>query len=546
MGIRVEVILESSKGILQLIENEKLAFTPENSDLTLLWDVINWQKFEKAKKNAKVRLTFSKRCSYFISNNGNLASELELYENLQKNVIIIDFENNRDALEQLCNELSTAAVSKLKELQEAPKIAEKTLEENLKGNLEEEPNEHLLVLSQENEIKTLYNTLVRGVNNALTADEFWRNHREAITKYKPQIIGRDNASCFMASPPSFNDSIGSSEVYYTEEMTSALLEEDETVRNIYNHVVGTRMMKKEEFWKQLFQSHYIYDLLGKKFDGNKVLYYEIQGIPINPTNDNFGDHSEVELISKLSFPDKKSDRNPFNKLYDSLSYRFGPHMKYKEPTYDSFVLRFNRHSSRLINELDKTLATQTEQDEISKERKRNLVLEALRFDDLLQESVKQVNTISKENLLEEHHIMNVKRESKPLIVSSIKPLNMDAMYSTGKRIFIVNTKSCQTDKTRLISLEYDPPTVDRVRQIQLQLIQLLQVFYKTLIHQDVERRRLLVAMRDIKLKLDQSQEKSLADYAGVSKALHAGLLDQINTAECYDVRIRNFINAKRS
>lgn len=189
MGIRVEVILESSKGILQLIENEKLAFTPENSDLTLLWDVINWQKFEKAKKNAKVRLTFSKRCSYFISNNGNLASELELYENLQKNVIIIDFENNRDALEQLCNELSTAAVSKLKELQEAPKIAEKTLEENLKGNLEEEPNEHLLVLSQENEIKTLYNTLVRGVNNALTADEFWRNHREAITKYKPQIIG---------------------------------------------------------------------------------------------------------------------------------------------------------------------------------------------------------------------------------------------------------------------------------------------------------------------------------------------------------------------
>lgn len=83
-----------------------------------------------------------------------------------------------------------------------------------------------------------------------------------------------------------------------------------------------------------------------------------------------------------------------------------------------------------------------------------------------------------------------------------------------------------------------------MQNFQRSIIEILQLYYKTLLPEEQKRVKLLMAVRHIKRELESQHEGELSAHA--AKALQTGLMNQITAVEVYDTKLKAFVAELRN
>ncbi|XP_953339.1 uncharacterized protein TA10435 [Theileria annulata] len=600
------VLVEGIKGTI-LINNFDLLFTADN--VTYKWSLSNWIRSEKSKKTPKVRLSFKESSI-------KLTSEISDYDILLKPVVVADFIDDRERLEEFSSLLSECSTKsrQLPKEQEVTKPSPKPLsvttptQESKTPKVVEENYEEAkkAVLDSNEKLLRIYNSLVGsedGSEGLIPSKDFWEHHKTELKTNISQQKARSNLEGFLSIPPA-STLVNSQNVYvYSKQLTDTLLSEDETIRNLYNKLVVEKKFPEENFWKRILQSRYFYNLINEKVPEDKILYEEIKGIPIRKPPKKLDANHILRIADPssevITFEDlKKVDRN---RKYMEVNKKFGKSFSLDE-TRGVLVDRFNEHSLNIINEcqsvslnLPSSPGPRSTDEEIEAKaenyRKRKLldttihdlqekedqevdslcVISSLKMPGTQVEPppsiVKTESTESANKIqLKLHHSTSFPDRSRWIselrdfdIVKYIKDSKLDLKVS--KKMFVVNTKLCQSEKlisspqctkiyktnNKLIYnfiVEFDPNTVKLMTEIHQELMEVLQMYYKTLMPEEEKRSNLLSILRMIKHRIESMNDVGISSKT--VKALQSGMLDQITAAESYDLKLRSYVAKLRS
>lgn len=574
------------------IDNGSLFFQVEQS--AYKWSFATWIRSEKSKKSAKVRITFTEGPLKLTPDDSHL-------DTLEKAVIVVDFGNDRDALERFTALVSSdTAVTKAQAISQPPKeehtppakeVVPLPTPLQTPGDVKPKLDEHQIRLLETNpDVARLYQQLVEAEDGSsegvISADDFWKHHGVDLLATLKQPEAASQVEGFIAMPPT-NEFVNGQLLYrYNPELGKALLAEDDTIRALHKKFIIDKQYPEENFWKRILQSHYFYNLIGEKVPDNQILYDDIKGVPIKkieaPPPTVTSVLKKVDMFSDLiRLDDHRKRRLPESKI----SKRFGCQV---EPDFKSSLFeRFNKHSCKIIDscqaENSASLSTEAVDNKVLEEQaemyRRQKIAEASCKD--LAESVYNKtndtddmclirslnmpgNKMQKTNSFEEQR--NEGKETSQKIsfkmrteadvakdienwANSIRdvdilktPVNNDTI---SRRMFILNTKLCQTEKiTQTVPLEYDPSTISKMQNFQRSIIEILQLYYKTLLPEEQKRVKLLMAVRHIKRELESQHEGELSAHA--AKALQTGLMNQITAVEVYDTKLKAFVAELRN
>ncbi|BAM41842.1 uncharacterized protein TOT_040000222 [Theileria orientalis strain Shintoku] len=568
-----------------------LLFSVSNS--VYKWSLSNWTRSEKSKKTAKVRLTFKE-------SSVRLSPESSDFDSLIKPIIIVDFNENRDKLEQFCDFIANVSNKSRKVTYEAQSPQEglgsqsndfssqiSTFEKIVADEIDQSKR---VLLNSSVHLSTLYNTLISPVSDYhgyITPKDFWDHHKLELTSKFVQPLARSNLEGFVAVPPA-STVVNSQNVYnYTPELVEALLTEDETIRHLHKKLVVEKNFPEENFWKRMLQSRYFYNLIGEKVPENQIVYDDIKGIPIKRTLKRV-DTNEVLTSSDLSselitFLDSKKTKR--NNKFLNIKHKFGKTFK-PDDTRELLVQRFNRHSYNIIRDSQSNVSdfsnsanngadSNSLESEVEKHRKIKL-LDVSEKD--LQEKDRQelisnlciITSLSMPGQTQQQAKHLVKSESTESVnkiqfkirqsslteaarwVNDLRHFDVSKYLSdyknddlVNRRMFVLNTKLCQSEKLmQLAQFDYDPSTVNRMKEIQKEIVEILQIYYRTLMPEEDKRGRLLTVLRSIKQKIESMNDAGISSHT--AKALQSSLLDQITAVEAYDMKLRSYLSSLRS
>ncbi|UKJ89892.2 hypothetical protein MACJ_003146 [Theileria orientalis] len=338
-----------------VLNDFELLFTVSNS--VYKWPLANWTRSEKSKKTAKVRLTFKE-------SSVRITPESSDFDSLIKPIIVLDFNENRDKLEQFCDFIANFS-NKSRKVSYQVEPSQDTLGSQPtefssqvstidKIVSDEVDQSKRFLLNSSVHLSTLYNTLISpgsDYHGYITPKDFWDHHKLELKSKFVQPLARSNLQGFVAVPPA-STVVNSQNVYnYTPELVDALLTEDETIRHLHKKLVVDKNFPEDNFWKRILQSRYFYNLIGEKIPENQILYDDIKGIPIKrslkrvDTNDVL---TNSDLSSELitSQDTKKTKRD--NKFLN-IKHKFGKTFK-PDDTRELLVQRFNHHSYNIIRD----------------------------------------------------------------------------------------------------------------------------------------------------------------------------------------------------
>ncbi|AFZ81543.1 hypothetical protein BEWA_009570 [Theileria equi strain WA] len=572
-----------------LINDASLSFRVSES--VYKWSFSDWLRYEKSKKSAKVRLTFRENSIRLNTDNSD-------YDILIKPVIVVDFGDDRNKLEEFCAlvssetnkaKLASAPTSQIVEepiiVAEAPRKQGHTAKTGTEADNLSDNQKRLLEI--DDTIAKLYSQLVdtktSDLGNCIASKEFWDHHKLELVSATPQNTAESNLDGFVSIPPASNFVNGQRVFSYSKELASSLLAEDETIRDLHKKLVLDKHYPEESFWKRILQSNYFYNLIGEKIPENQILYDDIRGIPIKASALVHFDVnkllSDIDSSSELlTVEDHKKAVPKKDRLH--ASKRFGKNIR-PENTGRILLERFNKHSSNIINACESLISNpidttdrvsdyKTLQNRVENDRKRKLLIgecEDLQDNqsDCLSNDlclIKSLNIPGKDT-----DRINIKSEqvnSRPIKVAissntgyynkwlnDMKTFDITNYFKESKtdhnisrRMFILNTKLCQYEKLiQLVPFEYDPTIVNSMKEIQLQIIELLQMYYKTLIPEEDRRYKLLNVVRSAKHQLELLE---VGMSVHTAKALQTGLLDQITAVEAYNTKLKSFVANLRS
>ncbi|GBE58769.1 Chromosome complete related, putative [Babesia ovata] len=559
----------------------------ETGSCKLKWSFSTWIRSEKSKKAAKVRLTFTEGPLRLTPDDAHA-------DILEKAVIIVDFGDDRDVLERFCSQVSQESApvkvpTVVPEVQEAPK---KAPQEAVTTAAPEPPKvDHKTIINRNRQrlletrgdVAELYQQLVETEEGSgegvVSPEDFWSHHSVDIIASLEQPEAPSHLDGFIAVPPT-SEFVNGHRVYrYNPELGRALLAEDETIRALHRKFVHERQYPEESFWKRILQSRHFYHIIGEKCPENHGLYDDIKGVPIKkitpPQPAVSSVLEKVDPYSDLIRIDELVKRKPSKSL---AAKRFGDQPE--EDSRPSIVDRFNEHAAKIINGCSRASNmmgykedTKTLEERAETERKRritevyshDLSTHHYQKDDdmcIIQGLNMPGRTGSRSNSFDDQRSDSREPAKKPVfkmrtnadtmreISQSIEDMRqMDIIKyirrpmndeNASRRMFILNTKLCQSEKiTQTVPLEYDDTTVNRMRQYQMSIMEILQLYYKTLLPEEQKRLKLLLAARQLKGKLEGQQEFGISAYA--AKPLQTGLMNQITAVEVYDTKLKAFV-----
>ncbi|GIX61509.1 uncharacterized protein BcabD6B2_09440 [Babesia caballi] len=551
------------------------------------WSFATWIRSEKSKKTAKVRLTFTEGPLKLSPDESNADA-------LDKAVIVADFGSDRDELERFCSLVSaeTAASKAQKAVPAAPEPLPKPQDSPVAAAAPAPPKEdpttalhrqRKRLLETNDDIAHLYQQLVETADGAgegvISAEDFWSHHSVDLIAALKQPEAPSQLDGFIAIPPT-NEFVNGQRLYrYNPELGRALLAEDATIRSLHKRFVLEKQYPEESFWKRILQSRHFYHLIGEKVPENQVLYDDIKGVPIRscpPTPPSVASVLQtVDPYSEMiSFDDyRKRPPRP-----STLSKRFGEHV---EPEFRSSLFdRFNAHASKIIDSREYNSAVGDSASDMKKleeraeaDRKRKIAdvtcydlaacpgardshvddvcvihqltmpgqkrspvasFEEARPDGREPQKKIAVKMRSAADVMRDTQQWVAEMQGFDVLAHIRKPMNND---NVSRRMFILNTKLCQTEKiTQTVPLDYDPATVGKMRSFQMSIMEILQLYYRTLLPEEQKRVRLLLAIRQIKRNLESQQDGGISAQA--AKALQTGLMNQITAVEVYDTKLR--------
>ncbi|UKK02884.1 hypothetical protein MACK_002982 [Theileria orientalis] len=568
-----------------------LLFSVSNS--VYKWSLSNWTRSEKSKKTAKVRLTFKESCV-------RVTPESSDFDSLIKPIIVVDFNENRDKLEEFCDFISNVFNKSRKVTYEVqpshetlgsqPNEFSSQVSTTDKIVSDEIDQSKRVLLNSNIHLSTLYNTLISPVSDYhgyITPNDFWDHHKLELTSKFAQPLARSNLEGFVAAPPA-STVVNSQNVYnYTPELVDALLKEDETIRHLHKKLVVDKNFPEENFWKRILQSRYFYNLIGEKIPENQIVYDDIKGIPIKrtlkrlDTNDVLN-NSDISSELITCNDSKKTMRN--NK-FRNIKHNFGKTFK-PDDTRELLVHRFNHHSYNIIRdsqsnigEFSKSYNNRVDSNllETDVENHRKMKLLDISQKDL-QEKDQQglisnlciISSLSMPGQTQQHVKQLVKSESIESLNKIQFKIRQSSLTETSRwiddlrhfdvskyindfknddlvnrRMFVLNTKLCQSEKLmQLAQFDYDPNTVNRMKEIQKEIVEILQIYYRTLMPEEDKRGRLLTVLRSIKQKIESMNDAGISSHT--VKALQSSLLDQITAVEAYDMKLRSYVSSLRS
>lgn len=562
---------------------------------TYKWSFSTWMRSEKSKKTAKVRLTFTEGPL-------KLTDDESHSDALEKAVIVVDFEDDRDALELFTSLVSKQAAATKEQVAPAPSKEEpvkatesvaqveepKRPSESPQSSIDEQKKQ---LLDNNPVVACLYQQLVEaadgGSEGVISANDFWNHHEIDVVASLKQPEAPSHLEGFIAMPPT-NEFVNGQLLYrYTPELGKALLAEDETIRTLHKKFIIDKQYPEENFWKRILQSNYFYNLIGEKIPENQILYDDIKGVPIKkiettpPTVSSV--LKKVDMFSDLIRMDDHRKR-PLPTL--DVFKKFG---KQVEPDFKSSLFdRFNSHSCKIMEGCQATNSavltmsptdSKMLEEQAETDRKRKIAEISCKDlaeaqDDTEHENdamcfIQSLNMPGNKRTKAGSHEdgqgsgstskIFVKMRSQADTAEDVKQWvesmrEFDILKylktqkdsdNVGRRMFILNTKLCQTEKiTQTVPLEYDPSTVSKMRNFQKSIIEILQLYYKTLLPEEQKRVRLLLAIRQIKRELESLQEGELSAHA--AKALQTGLMNQITAVEVYDTKLKALVSELRS
>ncbi|EDO08353.2 BSD domain family protein [Babesia bovis T2Bo] len=554
---------------------------------TFKWSFATWLKYEKSKKSAKVRIRFTEGPLKLAEDESNSSI-------LEKDVIIVDFGNDRDTLEAFCSLISAqgaaAQVESTSQATAGPGSSKKDEDASapVKAPVAKEPvnesiqNNRKKVLETNPDIAQLYQQLVLSADGVeegvVSAEDFWNHHSIDLLATLSQSEAPSHLDGFIATPP-INEFVNGQRLYrYTPELGKALLNEDATIRALHKQFVLGKQYPEESFWKRILQSRHFYYLIGEKIPENQILYDEIKGTPIKPVvtvppsaSNVLG---KVDIHSDLiRLDDLKKRRKISQSVKQLLGRNFEP--DYRATLFD----RFNAHGAKIIDTCKDSGADtgslanlQVIEDRAEGERKRKIadvVCHDLIGSRLLGDPgndelciIRSLNmpgdSIEGQDLGDQQNTTSNARSTSDIVADTqgwlaemrefdiLKHVRTSLCDDyTNRRMFILNTKLCQSEKiTQTVPLEYDTLTISKMRQFQLSIMEILQIYYKTLLPEEHKRLKLLLAIRQIKQNIESQQD--FVGSAHAAKALQTGLMNQITAVEVYDAKLKAYVAGLRN
>ncbi|GFE53402.1 chromosome complete related protein, putative [Babesia ovis] len=555
------------------------------------WSFATWMRSEKSKKTPKVRLTFTEGPLKLTRD--DLHSDA-----LEKAVIVADFVDDRDAFETFCSLVSSeTAVTKVQKVPQPPpepqpvpktEVVEEPVQavRETKDPMDTIRNQRKRLLEVNQNIANLYHQLVEsaeGIEGGVVSEEdFWNHHSVDLIAILEQPEAPSHLDGFIATPP-INEFVNGQRVYrYNPELGRAILSEDATIRALHKKFVVDKRYPEENFWKRILQSRHFYHMIGEKAPDNQILYDDIKGVPIERVHTSPPSVSnvlqQVDVHSELI---RLDDLRKRRKASQPVKQRFGDNVTpdLKSSLFD----RFNTHAAKIMDNchVDNALGDSTadlkvieeraegerkqkiadvvchdltghqseadaQNDEMCIIRSLNMPGQRLNRGNSLGEnrsdSKDQHKKISfkmrtaNDNLRDIHDSLVQMKDVD--ILSYVKaPLCND---NASRRMFILNTKLCQTEKiTQTVPLEYDNLTISKMRNFQMSIMEILQMYYRTHLPEEDKRMKLLLAIRQIKQHMEGQHD--FVGSAHAAKALQTGLMNQITAVEVYDTKLKAFV-----
>lgn len=191
-----------------VLNDFELLFTVSNS--VYKWPLANWTRSEKSKKTAKVRLTFkesSVRITPGIINSFYTPScflESSDFDSLIKPIIVLDFNENRDKLEQFCDYIANFS-NKSRKVSYQVEPSQETLGSQPtefssqvstidKIVSDEVDQSKRVLLNSSVHLSTLYNTLISpgsDYHGYITPKDFWDHHKLELKSKFVQPLGKN-------------------------------------------------------------------------------------------------------------------------------------------------------------------------------------------------------------------------------------------------------------------------------------------------------------------------------------------------------------------